>query len=241
MKTFFTRHLVPLLLLTSPNFLRAQAEAPQPPPAQPPVSYASVSQLNNILSQVEQTSQSAQVHLASLRIAKWKTDSNSKRQAQSNVEALGRNMKTALPEVITQLRNSPEDLSTTFKLYRNLDALYDVFGSVVELTGAFGSREEYQSLAADMDSFEKPRRELAERMENLAGAKENELSRLRAQLKAAQAAPPPPSKKIVVDDTEPAKKPAKKKAAPKSKPATGQPTPQAPPAQPTPQNPQPPQ
>ncbi|HYL13648.1 MAG TPA: hypothetical protein VEV41_11465 [Terriglobales bacterium] len=240
MKIFLTTPLAPLLLLASPILTIAQVEAPQPPSAQAPVSYASVTQLNNILSQVEQTSQSAQVDLARLRIEKWKTDSNSKRQAQSNVEALARNMKTALPEVITQLRNSPEDLSATFKLYRNLDALYDVFGSVVESAGAFGSREEYQSLAADMDSFEKARRELAERMENLTGAKENELSRLRTQLKAAQAAPPPPAKKIVVDDTEPPKKPAKKKAVPKTKPATGQPAP-TPPAQPAPQNSQTPQ
>jgi hypothetical protein len=241
MKTFLTRHLALSLLLAFPILTSAQVEAPQPPPAQPaappPVSYASVTQLNNILSQVEQTSQSAQVDLARLRIEKWKTDSNSKRQAQSNVEALSRNMKTALPEVITQLRNSPEDLSATFKLYRNLDAVYDVFGSVVESAGAFGPREEYQSLAGDMDSFEKARRELAERMQNLTGAKENELSRLRAELKAAQAAPPPPPKKIVVDDTQAPKKPAKKKGPPKKKPATGEQTP----AQQPPQNPQTPQ
>ncbi len=189
--------------------------------------------MNNILNQVEQTAQSAQVDLARLRIDKWKTDSNSKRQAQSNVEALSRNLKTALPEVITQLRNSPEDLSATFKLYRNLDALYDVLGSVVESSGAFGSRDEYKSLAADMDTFEKARRDLAERTEKLTVAKEAELSRLRAQLKAAEAAVPP--KKIVVDDTEPPpKKPVKKKAPPKTKPPN-QPPPQAPQ---DPQNPQ---
>jgi len=221
------------LLLTSSILIAAQTTPLQPASDQQPVSYASVTQVNNILNQVEQTAQSAQVDLARLRIDKWKTDSNSKRQAQSNVEALSRNLKTALPEVITQLRNSPEDLSATFKLYRNLDALYDVLGSVVESSGAFGSRDEYKSLAADMDTFEKARRDLAERTEKLTVAKEAELSRLRAQLKAAEAAVPP--KKIVVDDAEPPpKKPVKKKAPPKTKPPN-QPPPQAPQ---DPQNPQ---
>lgn len=198
------------------------------PSAQAPVSYASVSELNVILTQVEQTSQSAQVDLARLRIERWKADSGFKRQAQANVDSLMRNMKAALPEVIAQLRAAPEDLSATFKLYRNLDALYDVFGPVVESTGAFASRDEYESLTSDLGGFEKARRSLAERLENLSSTKEAELTRLRTELKAAQAAPPAPPKKIVVDDNAPPKKPAKKKTAPK--PATTTPSPATQPA-----------
>ena len=48
-------------------------------------------------------------------------------------------------------------------------------------------------------------------MQRLAASKEEELTRLRTQVKTLTAAPPPPPKKIVVDDTEPPKKPAKKK------------------------------
>jgi len=57
-------------------------------------------------------------------------------------------------------------------------------------------------------------------MEALAGAKENEVTRLRAALQTAQAnTPVAPPKKTVIDDTAPAKKPApKKKAAPKPNP-----------------------
>jgi hypothetical protein len=236
MKTSLIRFLAAVLLLgaLSPA---VQAQYPEQPAPQAPVSYASVSQLNNILGQVETTAQSAQIDLARLRVDKWKADSNTKRQSQANVEALMRNMKSAVPEVITQLRNSPEDLAATFRLYRNLDALYDVFGTIVESAGAFGSKDEYQNLATDMDSFEKARRDLAVRMENLATTKESELSRLRAQLKATQAAAASaPPKKIVVDDNEPPKKPAKKKPAPKTaKPATAQPPSQNQTGQPTPQ------
>jgi len=203
-----------------------------------PVSYASVTQANTLLAQLEATSKSTQADLAKLRIERWKTDASSKKQALGNVDSIQRNLQNALPEMLGQLRNAPEDLPATFKLYRDLDALYDVLGSVVESAGAFGSKDDFQSLSNDLSSFEGTRKQIAERIETLASSKEQEITRLRADLKTAQAAiPVAPPKKIVVDDTEPPKKPAvKKKPAAKpattsgtAKPATGTtPTPQPP-------------
>jgi hypothetical protein len=191
------------------------------PNGQEAVSYASVTQLNGLLSQLESASKATQDDLGKLRIERWKTDGGSKKQALTNVDSIQRNLKDALPQVIAQLRTSPEDLPATFKLYRNLDALYDVIGSVVESTGAFGSKDDFQSLSNDLSSFEGTRKQIAERIENLATTKEAEIVRLRTDLKTAQAAiPAPPPKKIVVDDNEPAKKPVPKKK-PAAKPATG--------------------
>jgi hypothetical protein len=189
-----------------------------------PVAYASASELNNILTQVKQTAQNIDVDLGKTRIEKWKTEASIKHDVQNNVESVRRNLQSAMPEMITQLSNAPEDLAASFRLYRNLDALYDVFGQVVESAGAFGNKDEYQSLSNDMSSLQSARRMLGERMQKLAAAKEGELTRLRGQLKAALAAvPPEPPKKTVVDDTEPPKKPVKKKSV---KPATT-PTPAA--------------
>ena len=194
-----------------------------------PVAYASASELNNILAQVRQTAQSIDADLGKARIEKWKADSGIKSEIQHNAESVRRNVQSAMPEMITQLSNAPEDLAASFKLYRNLDALYDVFGQVVQSAGAFGSKDEYQNLSNDMGALQSARRALGERMQTLATAKEGELARLRAQLKAAQAAVPPPApKKIVVDDTEPPKKPVKKKVV---KPVVPVPAP----ANPTPQ------
>lgn len=186
-----------------------------------PVSYASVTQLNSLLSQLETTSKNTQDDLVKLRIERWKTDGSYKKQALGNVDSIQRNLQGALPEIISKLRAAPEDLPITFKLYRNLDALYDVLGSVTEGAGAFGSKDDLQALSNDLTSFENTRRQLAERIDNLSTAKESEIARLRTDLKAAQAtlAAEPP-KKVVVDDTEPPKKPAitvtKKKTTKKS-------------------------
>ncbi len=180
-----------------------------------------------MLEQLDAASKSTQADLAKLRIERWKTDGNSKRQVLANVDSIQRNLQGGLPEILAQLRARPEDLPSTFKLYRNLDALYDVLGNVVELAGAFGSKDDFQALSNDLGTFEGTRKALGQRIENLSTAKEAEIVRLRADLKTAQAAiPATPPKKIVVDDNEPPKKPAvKKKPKPKTKTTTPPATP----------------
>lgn len=227
---------VSLLVLVANGFAQIQPVNQTGSPA--PVPYASVSQTNLLVSQVEQLSQGIQGDLAKLRVDKWKTDSNTKRGTQGDIESIQRNLHDALPEMTGQLKNSPDGLEPTFKLYRNLDALYDVFSSVVESAGAFGSRDDYQSLQNNLSELERVRKSVADRMDSLASAKEQELSQLRTQVRTlqAQATPAEPPKKVVVDDTQPAK-PVKKKTTAKPKkpvqppassttPATTPPTPQ---------------
>jgi chromosome segregation ATPase len=189
----------------------AQATTPSAP-----VSYSSMAEFNQILGALNQASQSTQNDLSRLRIEKWKTDSNTKRQTQNDTESILRNLQNALPGILGQLQNAPENVAITFKAYRNLDALYDVLTSVVESAGAFGNKEEFRSLSEDLNSLDNSRHAIADRMEKLASTKEAEIGELRVALQNARAAIPP--KKTVVDDTEPAKKaPPRKKVVPKPK------------------------
>ncbi len=179
-----------------------------------PVAYASASEVNGILAQVRQTAQSIDDDLGKTRVEKWKGDASFKGETQGTIESVRRNLQSALPEMVSALSNAPEDLAASFKLYRNLDALYDILGQIVERAGDRGTKDEYQNLNNDLSSLQSARRALGERMQSLATAKESELKRLHDQVKAAQAAatPSPAPKKIIVDDTEPPKKPVKKKA-----------------------------
>jgi hypothetical protein len=197
----------------------AQTPAAQAPG--PPVSYSSINELNQILGNLEQTSQSTLTDLGRLRIDKWKTDSGTKRQTETDVESIQRNLQNALPGILNDLKASPENVALTFKMYRNLDALYDVTSSVVESVGAFGSKDEFQSLNRDLGALQDSRRAFADRMDRIALAKETELGQLRTALQSARAETAP--KKTVVDDTAAApkkpvvrKKPAPKPAAPTS-------------------------
>src|ERR1700694_6084699 len=121
--------------MLAPAVAGAQDAEGQAVGAQPPFPNASVSKVNGILTQLEQTAQSIQSDLAKTHIEKWKTDGATKRQTLADVESIQPNLQSALPETIAQLNNAPENLGASFKLYRNLDALFDVFGSVVEAAG----------------------------------------------------------------------------------------------------------
>src|SRR5208337_4568219 len=120
-RNIFVRLLLPCLIaLLAAGLARAQATAGAPSVEQPPVAYASVSELNGILAQLQQTVQSIQSDLEKTRIERWKTDGATKRQTLATVESIQRNLQSALPETIATLSNSPEDLGASFKLYRNL-------------------------------------------------------------------------------------------------------------------------
>jgi hypothetical protein len=171
-------------------------------------------QINNLLLQLDQTSRAAMANLAKLRIEKWKADSSVKQQYQANVDSLQRNLSSALPEIENKVRNAPQDLTANLKLYRNLNALYDVFASVAESAGAFGPKDQYEPLAEQTAQFDQLRRSIADRLEQLATAKEIELSRLRNQVqKVQQQQATQAPKKIVVDDNQPAPKSKKKKTS----------------------------
>ena len=163
-------------------------------------------QLSNILAQLENASQSSNIALGKLRIDKWKTNGDTKDQYRDNVGSIQRNLSAALPELLSRVRQAPQDANANFKLYRNVNTLYDVLANVTETAGAFGPKDQYESLAQPLVILDQVRHDLADRLDQLTSAKEAELGRLRGQLQAvaqSQAAAPP--KKIIIDDNEPAK------------------------------------
>ena len=201
----------------------AQTAAPAPP-----VSYTSIAELNQLVANLQQTSQATQLDLARLRVDKWKTDGGTRQQTEKDAASVAQNLQLALPGMLENLKNSPENLALTFKVYHNLDALSDVFTSVVESAGAFGTKDEFQSLSNDLGAIQDSRRAFAGRMDKLANAKEAELAQLRTALQQARAEAAP--KKTVVDDNAPSKKPpvhkkpVAKPATPATTPATTPPT-----------------
>ena len=105
-----------------------------------------------------------------------------------------------------------ENLATGFRLYRNLNALSDVLKSLAESAGAFGPKDQYEALAADIDGLEAVRTAFGKRVEFLAEAQALEIAQLRQQLIQAKA-----QKKVVDDNVaaKPKSAPAKSRSQPR--------------------------
>jgi HPt (histidine-containing phosphotransfer) domain-containing protein len=167
------------------------------------------------LDRLQAAASQAALDLGHLRIDKWKADGQSKQQAQANADSVQRNLTSALPVLIAAVRAGPQDLGAEFKLYRNLNALYDVFASLTEATGAFGPKNDYQALAQQLEAIDSVRRNLGDALEQLTSSTQSELVQLRTQVRAyRQAAAAAPPKKVVVDDTQSSKKTVHKKKKP---------------------------
>lgn len=188
---------------------------PAPPAVTATAPSSVVPAVDPLLQELTQAGQAAAADLARLQIDRWKADSSSKQQAQHDADSLQRNLREALPGLIQAAQSAPADVGPKFKLYRNLNALYDVMASLTESAGAFGKKEDYDALAADTRRLDALRRQLADRLEAMTAQRDAEVARLRAaQQQAAAAAAAQPVKKIVIDGDQPA---AKKKSPRKAR------------------------
>ncbi len=205
-------HLILVILVAIT--IAAQVRPPAPPPAVPSdnaVNAAVFADLDRLQSAASQTN----ADLGRMHMDKWKADNGTKQQSQANANSLQRNLTSALPGLISDVRSAPQDLSAGFKLYRNLNALYDVLASFTEASGAFGPKNDYDALAQQLDAIDSVRRDFGDRLEGLATQTQTEMNQLRSQLRTLQQAaamPAAPPKKVVVDNADTGKKPVTRRS-----------------------------
>jgi hypothetical protein len=195
--------------------------APPRPASSPAVPATAPDNFSPLLAQIQSAARTTTADVSLLSIRKWKVANDVKSDAETKAEAIQRNLVVALPTIVAQVQASPNDFAANFKLYRNLGVLYDVISSLAESAGAFGSKNEFEPLASDLNRIDQARRALGDRLESLASAKDAEIAQLQNQVKAARAAASVQPKKIIVDDDENAQKKPAKKTTKKKPPATG--------------------
>jgi hypothetical protein len=186
--------------------------------------------LNTILLQVQKATSSANANLGKLRIEKWKTDSQQKQQMQQVADSLQKNIANAVPGLISDVQTSRGGVLASFKLYHNLNVVYEFLSSMAEAAGAYGKKEEYQPLEGDATALDTVRQNLSAYIEQAAGKMEA-ANRAANSVQARQTpATVVPGRKVVVideNDTPARKRPksasTKKKAS--TPPAQASPTP----------------
>jgi hypothetical protein len=182
------------------------------------------SELNAIVLQIQQATSSASVDIGKLRIEKWKTDSGQRQQLQQVADSLQKNIANAVPGLVNDVQSSRGGVLASFKLYHNLNVLYEFLSSLADAAGGLGKREEYEPLATDAAALDTARQNLSTYIEQAA-------LKLETANRAAAATAPvqvvPGKKVVVIDDTDPPP-PAKKHAKPTKKKASNPPAATAP-------------
>ena len=201
-----------LVALTGAAQVVPPTPAAQPPAAASPAPAIPDAGFSSLLPDVERAATTLRNHLSQVEIDRWKTNAAGKRQAAADATSLNRNLVEALPGMVGQVRSTPTDLAAAFKLYRDLNALYEVLSSLTQSAGASAPAEESAMLAGDVSQLDNLRRSLADQLEQAAAMQQAQVNQMQDRIQAlAAAAAATPPKKIVVDDNEPAPKPAKKK------------------------------
>ena len=182
--------------------LRLHSQAPAPP-ASPT--------LSAILTQVQESTGSANVNISKLRIEKWKTDPSQRQQLQQMAESVQKNIANAVPGLIGDVQNSKGGVAASFKLYHNLNVLYEYLSGLADAAGSLGKKEEYEPLAADAASLDTARQSLSIYIEQ--AAVRMETANRPPPVPARSQMVPVPGKVVVIDEDD---APPKAKATSKS-------------------------
>src|ERR1041384_2711543 len=142
--------------------VNSQGQTPQP------------TDLNTILLQIQQATSSANANIGKLRIEKWKTDNQQKHQMQQVADSLQKNISNAVPGLISDVQTSRGGVLASFKLYHNLNVVYEFLSSMAEAAGAYGKKEEYQPLEGDATALDTVRQNLSTYIEQASGKMEAE-------------------------------------------------------------------
>lgn len=172
--------------------------------------------LNSTLSELQRIASAANADIANLRIDKWgagwkiwRGRGGQKKEDMEHVAAsLQKNLTNAMPGLIRDVQTARGSLSSTFKLYHDVDVVFEYMGRLAEAAEVNGKKEEYQPLSDDVAAFETLRGRLSTYIEQAAASLES-TGKLPAMSAPAASAPGQLPKKIVVDD--PAAKKSKKK------------------------------
>jgi hypothetical protein len=207
------------------------AQAPAAPRTAPTASAASsadaASNLDSILGEIQRATQAANADITRLRIDRWKGDTTEKAQLQQVADSLHKNITRAVPDLLSDVRSGHGSVSSTFRLYHDVNVVFEYLNSLTDAAGSLGKKEEFDPLNSDTTALDKARQHLSTYIEEAASNLESKLRTPVAPTAtpAPAAAPQAGPKKIIVDDDAPKKKSASK-SAPKKKSST-------PPAQPS--------
>ncbi len=186
-------HTVFVATILFPTLVLSAAQSPAnggPPQGTATSTPTPSSILQPALDTVQQT-------IRAVKLEKWKRGTV-REEADTNINAIQRDLQGTLPSLLKTADAAPTTLSKVLPVSRNVDALYDVLIHIVEASRVSGPADQVDQLQQAMNSLEKARVALGDRLLDTAAAQEKLVVDLRSTVQAQQAslraaATPPPA------------------------------------------------
>lgn len=174
--------------------------------------------------------QNLQASVQSLTPEKWKGSGDEKQELSAARQSLQRNLSEAVPGLLQAWNQAPQNLSEAFRLYRDLDVVYQVTSRLAASAGEHAPSDQARALTASAGQFKQSLQQLGDYIQATAALQYTQVQRARAA--AARPAPAPAPKSVIINDANSApahparrkrvhKKAPAKKAPPKTTPPQG--------------------
>lgn len=162
--------------------------------------------------------QQLQAGVQALQPGEWKTSRADRADLAEAQQSLQRNLQTAVPALMEEWRRAPQNLSPAFRLYRDLDALYQVSLRLSAAAGQYADGAQGQAMQASVDGLHERLQQLGDYIQSTAGLQYRQIQQVRSA-PAPVAAP----RTLIIDDANGGhaasphhKTPPRKKAAKRS-------------------------
>ena len=143
----------------------------------------------------------------------WQKLNSRKRDEKQMAAAIQRNLTNAMPVLIHDVQSSRGSVSTTFKLYNNLNVVYETLDSLVETGDRDGKKRELGPLTNDLAAMGHVRQELSAYIEQASISLDNKRQSYGAANATSAPARRPAPKKVVFDGMAPETRPARQTAS----------------------------
>src|SRR5579864_2519082 len=160
--------------------------------------------INAVLVQIQQATSATNIDIGKLRVEKWKTDPEQKQQLQHIADSLQKSMANSIPVLITDVESSRGGVTASFKLYHNLNVIYENLNYLADVAGGLGKKDEFDPLAADCAALESARQNLSIYIEQSAGKLEAAARQPAGTIPMLQPLSGPQRKVVVINEDEPA-------------------------------------
>jgi hypothetical protein len=156
--------------------------------------------VNGSLARLEQVRAATEADVADLEVNKWRSgwksawlkSSSRKEQAEGLAASIQRNLTDAMPGLIHDAQASHGGIGATFKLYNNVNVVYESLESLVDVANSYGRKGESSQISADYAALGRLRQELSGYIQQTAASLEPRPGNL--------------PRKIVIDDNAPSRK-----------------------------------